>query len=349
MEILLSVLPSAGTIAGVVLVLFLAQRILGRRAAAASGARFRHQLLMLVLTAVGALLVLLVIPISEAMRGQLLGLIGILLSAAVALSSTTFLGNAMAGVMLRAVRNFRMGDFIRTGEHFGRVSERGLFHTEIQTEGRDLTTLPNLYLVTNPVTTVRASGTIVSTHVSLGYDVPRGEVKQLLLEAARGAELSDPFVQVRKLGDFSATYRVSGLLTDVKNLLTVRARLRGLVMDTLHAGGVEIVSPTFMNTRALKEDQRFISRPARPSAGESDAAPEAMVFDKADQAESLEALRRDHAKLCEEIEGLEEQAKKAEEDSEKQRCEARLGSLRSRKERLEGIIEDREAGSDKES
>ena len=65
---------------------------------------------------------------------------------------------------LRAVRNFRMGDFIRVAEHFGRVSERGLFHTEIQTENRDLTTLPNLFLVTHPVTTIRTSGTIVSTN-----------------------------------------------------------------------------------------------------------------------------------------------------------------------------------------
>ena len=51
------------------------------------------------------------------------------------------------------------GDFISAGDQFGRVTERGLFHTEIQTETRDLTTVPNLFLVTHPVTTVRSSGT----------------------------------------------------------------------------------------------------------------------------------------------------------------------------------------------
>ena len=70
------------------------------------------------------------------------------------------------------MRNFRPGDFVRVGERLGRVTERGLFHTEIQTEDRDLTTLPNLYLVTNPVTVVRASGTIVSTTVD-GTAKPR--------------------------------------------------------------------------------------------------------------------------------------------------------------------------------
>ena len=45
-----------------------------------------------------------------------------------------FIGNVMAGLMLRAVRNFRTGDFVRVEKHFGRVTERGLLHTEIQTE-----------------------------------------------------------------------------------------------------------------------------------------------------------------------------------------------------------------------
>jgi small conductance mechanosensitive channel len=36
-----------------------------------------------------------------AMRGELLGLFGLVLTAVVALSSTTFVSNAMAGLMLR--------------------------------------------------------------------------------------------------------------------------------------------------------------------------------------------------------------------------------------------------------
>jgi len=134
---------------------------------------------MVLLTAAGLLIVILVIPMGDTMRGQVLSLIGILLSAAIALSSTTVPGNAMAGVMMRGVRNFRMGDFIRAGEHFGRVSEQGLFHTEIQTEDRELTTIPNLHLVTHPVTTIRTSGTMISTSVSLGYDVSRLRIEEL--------------------------------------------------------------------------------------------------------------------------------------------------------------------------
>jgi small-conductance mechanosensitive channel len=187
MDGVLKFLPSVGTIAAVVVGLVIVRRLLNWSEAKLSGHRFRNQMIMILLTAAGTLIVILVVPMGDIMRGQVLSLIGILLSAAIALSSTTVLGNAMAGVMMRAVGNFRMGDFVRVGEHVGRVSERGLFHTEIQTEDRELTTLPNLYRVTHPVTTIRTSGTIVSTLVSLGYDVPRTRIEDLLLVAARNA------------------------------------------------------------------------------------------------------------------------------------------------------------------
>lgn len=88
--------------------------------------------------------VILALLISENFRGQIISGIAILLSAALTLASTTLLGNALAGLMLQTIGHFRIGDFIRVGEHCCRVSERGLFHTEIQTEQRELTMLPNL-------------------------------------------------------------------------------------------------------------------------------------------------------------------------------------------------------------
>jgi small-conductance mechanosensitive channel len=188
----LDLVPTAVAVAAVAIVLFVGHRLLERTRGPAEFGRFRNQLIMLALTFVGGLVVILALPISEALRGQLLSLIGILFSAAIALSSTTLLGNALAGLMLRVMRNFRMGDFIRVGEHFGRVSDRGLFHTEIQTQYRELTTLPNLYVVTHPVTAIRSSGTLIEATVSLGYDVSRTRVERLMLEAAEECDLEDP-------------------------------------------------------------------------------------------------------------------------------------------------------------
>ena len=178
--------------------------------------------------------------LSETATGQLLSLIGILLSAAIALSSTTLIGNAMAGLMPRSVKSFHLGDFVRIGDHFGRVTEHGLFHVEIQTEDRDLTTLPNLYMVTNPVKVTLSSGTIVSAEVSLGYDIPNGKVEDCLKDAASNAGLSDPFVLITDLGDFSVSYRISGMLTEVRHLISVQSRLRRMMLDGLHRSAITI-------------------------------------------------------------------------------------------------------------
>jgi len=349
MEWLVNLAPSFGTTAAAILLLFLVHRLLERGGAHAEGHQFRNQLLMLALSVVALLVVLLTLPVSESILGQLLAFFGILLSAAIALASTTVLGNALAGIMLKgAIRNFRMGDFIRCGEHFGRVSERGLLHTEIQTADRDLVTLPNLYLVSHPVKTVRDSGTIVSSTVSLGYDVARDKVETALLRAAERAGLRDPFVRILELGDFSVSYRVAGFLEEVKKLVTTKSLLNGEVMDQLHAAHIEIVSPNFMNTRSLPEDRRFIPK-AKTAAGpreSRDSRTDEVAFDKAEAAESLEKMRANLKEVGEEIDALKKELKKAEGDPERTALETALARLESRKEALSAVIAKREERAD---
>ena len=245
--------------------------------------------------------------------------------------------------MLRAVRNFKPGDFIHVGDYFGRVSEQGLFHVEIQTEDRDLTTMPNLYLVTNPVKVIRASGTILTAEVSLGYDVPRDNVEQALLAAAESAGLQEPYVHILDLGDFSVTYRVAGLLTDTTHLISARSRLRALMLDSLHRSSIEIVSPTFMNTRAIPEQRQFI-----PPVGVakqpriSDAAAEKIAFDKAEEAATIEKLRETQEELAKEIAANKEAREKTSSDTEKDRLAKAIDHLTQRRDWIAELISRRE-------
>jgi hypothetical protein len=287
-------------------------------------------------------------PLEKETRGQLLGFFGIVLSAAIALSSTTLLGNALAGVMLRAVRNFRIGDFVKVGEVFGRVTERGLVHTELQTEDRDLVTLPHLYLVTNPVTVMRSSGTIISATVSLGYDVPRGRIEELLLDAARETELEEPFVQVLDLLDHAVVYRVAGLLRVVTHLLSTRSRLRKRMLDARHGSGIEIVSPGFVNMRNHEASKKFIP-PARraPAAAEPEVVPETVVFDKAEEAATLESLRDMVVEVKDEARAAREAEKKAPEEERAPLTRA-AELLEKRQERLTARLEAREKRANEE-
>lgn len=332
-------LPFSITLLIAILVVGLTYRTLVRRETPSSGSVVARQLVVALLAAIFVVWLILLLPIDNEPRGQLLSLLGILVTAAVALSSTTLLGNAMAGFMLRSMRNFRAGDFIVVEEHRGRVSELGLLRTEIQTERRNLTTLPNLYLVSNPVTVVRASGTFIAATVSLGYDVPRDRVEGCLAEAAESAGLQDPFVFVLELGDFSITYQAAGFLEDVKYLLSAESELRECMLDSLHRAGIEIVSPTFMNQRQLDDRKSFIpegSRVAKPKpAPATEHRPEERMFDKAELAEN-EALAEEKLKsVVEEIEKLDEdQDGKADEAA----FEARLRELEAKRAELEAEV-----------
>ena len=318
--------PVLGTIALVVAVLFFVDRILKRRWKDNPDVQFRFQLIMLALTFAGLLSIILALPVSVETRGQLLSLIGILLSAAIALSSTTFIGNVMAGIMLKAVKSARPGDFITVAELTGRITEMGLLHTEVQTEFRDLVTVPNLYMVTQPMQVVRSSGTIITAEVSLGYDVSHSDVSTILSEAAAQAGLTDGFVHVRQLGDFSVTYRVAGLLQDVKSLISARSRLRAAVLDSLHAAGIEIVSPNFMNTRAVSDDKRFVPKPTRKVAPAPAMQAEDIAFDKAEDASSAEEIRKSIELVDAEIAALK--------DQESDAAGATVDKLSARKGRL---------------
>ena len=284
-------------------ILAITNRVLKKRWQDQPDLQFRFQLIMLALTFAGILAVILALPMSDSMRGQLLGLIGILLSAAIALSSTTFIGNIMAGVMLKAIKSIRPGDFLTIADITGRVTEMSLLHTQVQTEDRDLVTVPNLYMVTNPMKVVRPSGTIVSAEVSLGYDIPRTRVSRLLRQAAGNTGLSDSFIHVRELGDFAVTYRIAGLLEDVKSLISARTRLREEMLDALHGAGIEIVSPTFMNTRPIGEDRRFIP-PLAHDTETSTVSHEEVAFDKAEVAASVEQVRKAIEAVEKELEAL---------------------------------------------
>ena len=308
--------------------------------------RFSARVGMLLLVGVGIVLTLLALPLDKETHKELFQLLALLITAVITLSSTTFVSNALAGFMLRGMQSFRLGDFLRVESQFGRVTERGLFHTEIQTEERDLTTLPNLFLVSHPITVIRSSGTIVSATVSLGYDIPHQTIDKLLVEAALAAKLNDPFVHIMELGDYAVTYRISGFLIEVKQLLSARSKLRAKMLTTLHDAGIEIVSPVVMNQRRLEDGIRVLPPQTSelPHVEEKavDSNPESLIFDKADAMAQIEALKEQRDAIREEIAGLEAQIK-SKGETIRTWIERRITHIRQEEERLSHLIQQAEA------
>jgi len=126
---------------------------------------------------------------------------------------------------------------------------------------------------------------------------------------------------VISLGDFSVSYRVAGLLKEVKSMLSARSRLHKSVLDALHNTGIEIVSPTFMNQRPQPEGLQMIPQKsgtpkevATPEV-EEENHPEAIIFDKAEEAEQHEKNREG---LAEQIASISTQLETADDDEKEQ-------------------------------
>lgn len=286
--------------------------------------RFQFQLTMLILSLFSCVLIIIVLPTNETLRGQLLTLFGVLFSASIAFSSTTFIGNILAGFMLKVIKNIKLGDYITVNDVTGRATEMSLLHVEIQTEQSDLVTIPNMIMVTQPVKVVRSTGTIVSVDVSLGYDISRSKIAELLCLAVEDAGLTDSFVQIRELGDFSVTYRAAGRISDTSALLSVKSNLYGAVLDRLHGAKIEIVSPTFMNTRTV-QDIQMIPKGYKHSAKESnDGSAEKVIFEKAEKASAVSNTQIEIEKLAAALERKEEPIS----DEEKKITEEKIEQLK---------------------
>lgn len=322
-------LPLALSLVASVLGLSLAHYLLLARHPNLGGeARLPRQVGMLLLTAGAIVLVVVTAPLPESTRNQILSIIGIGFSGAVAFSSTSFVTNFMAAITMRVTKPFNIGDFVTVGDYFGKVSERGLFDTEIQTESRELISIPNSVFILTPVKVTRSSGVIISTSLSLGYDVHHAQIEPLLLQAALAAGLEDPYVHITSLNDFSVSYRVNGLLTEVKTLLTSRSSLNACVLDNLHRHNIEIVSPTF--TRHINQplDARQIPPEQRIKKTDSQINAEDIAFDKANRAQALVELQ---LKLAQDITDLNNQLASTEKLSDETRAalEAQLARLQA--------------------
>lgn len=261
-----------------------------------------RQLILMLILIVSIVAIVLSLPISEGSRNQLLALLGVLLSGVLAFSSTTIVSNLMAGVILRVNRPFRTGDFIVCDKFSGRVSEQGILDTEIQTPQRTLIHIANSFLINHPVEVTRSSGTFIYAEISIGYDVHHHIVEKHLKSAAEKAELSDVFAHIVALGDFSVSYKVSGLLNDTKSLLTTKSRLHACILDELHNHNIEIMSPNVMAQRPLDPSLQFIAK-SKAKVEKETSHQEDIAFDKAEEAERFEMKK---LALQDEIKSLKE-------------------------------------------
>lgn len=338
-DILFSLIGSGIVLLLLVLFLFINGWFFNRMKAIKESAQITRQTISILIILVGTLTFILSLPIDKSLKGQILSFLAIIISAAIALSSTTVLGNLIAGIMNNAMGRFKVGDLIQIEDLIGRVTRKNIFHTEIQLEDSNFVTIPNLFISSNPVKLTRKSNTVISTSVSLGYEVSQNRIVESLKKAALDTGLKDPYVYVTELGDFSVSYKIHGFLEDSGKFFSTSSLLNSNVINCLHKSNIEIVSPSFMNQRKI-DDITFIPKDIiefKPEVPEK--TPEDLIFDKAKQAGAIEDKKEYILEINKKIEVINIQIKDLTDKEEIQKQEKTIERLNNIREKIELNIE----------
>lgn len=305
-------------IISIVLLWFLNQWIFRKLKFSSSAHNILKPLISIAILFIGLLVFIISIKMDKELTKQIISLLAILLSAGIALSSTTVLGNLIAGLMNSSMKRFQQGDLIKIEEHLGRVTRKGIFHTEIQSEDGNFVNLPNMYVARHPVKFTRNTETLVTCTVSIGYDEPRSRIEDLLISAANNAKInaSKPFVFITKLGDFSVEYKLHGFLKDSRDYLAACSRMKEQVLDLLHLHQIEILTPSFITQRTIP-DKKIIGKTKRiESVADEKSAQDNLLFKDANEAGALAKRKSD---LLEQIKSLDDAEKIEEKKAELER------------------------------
>jgi len=188
---------------------------------------------------------------TEAFKG-----LSVLLGLMISLGSTSLVGQGAAGLILTYTRTFRAGEYVRIGDHEGTVMETGIFTTRIQTGLGEELMIPNSLIVgavtKNYSRTVRGTGYIIDTTVTIGYDTPWRQVHAMLIEAAQKTPgiLASPPPQVFQtaLSDYYPEYRLvaQAIPSNPRPRAETLSLLHANVQDVFNTHGVQIMSPHYM-------------------------------------------------------------------------------------------------------
>jgi len=190
---------------------------------------------------------------SQAFQG-----IGLVLGAFISFASSSAIANIVAGIILTYTRAFRLGDRIQVGNTTGDVVEKTLLVTRVETIKLEIVTIPNSLVMGSQIINFSTSadegdGVIVHTTVTIGYDVPWKQVRELLVDAARETknilEKPDPFVLQTALDDFYVSYEINAYTKEPKYMAFIYSDLHRNILEKFDAAGIEIMSPHYYAMR----------------------------------------------------------------------------------------------------
>jgi small-conductance mechanosensitive channel len=180
-------------------------------------------------------------------------LLTILVGVSVSFAASGTIGNFIAGLILMSWRPFKEGDRVEVGKGaYGDVVEVDIVFTKVKTIKDEIISVPNLQIIGNSVTNYSSlRRVIVHTAVSVGYDIKRDVVEDLLIEAALNTEWllnnPKPFVFIKTLANFWVEYELNAYTERPSKLIAIYSDLHKSILDSFNKAGVELLSPHYLS------------------------------------------------------------------------------------------------------
>lgn len=211
------------------------------------------------------------------------------LTAVIGLSLQDSLANVMGGVAVQLDRSIRPGDWIRVGDHAGRVLEIGWRRTTLEARNGDGLVVPNSLLVKSAVVVEGRSGETPplqrrSVTVGLGYGVRPEEAIAVLEEALRAdppahvSAVPPPDVVLLGLKEWEIEYGIRYWLKEPARSDVADSAVRVRALHALRRAGFEPALPLHSHLVEREDGERRARRAEEEVAARVAALSAAAVF-----------------------------------------------------------------------
>lgn len=181
------------------------------------------------------------------------------------------LSNFFAGLVVSLERPFRINDWIRVGEHEGRVVAITWRTTHLRTRDNDNLVIPNGKLADERVLNFYYPHPMHMERIRVGadYRVPPYRVRRALLEAVTGVtgalDKPSPDVYLLSFDESAITYELRVWTEDMAQAPRIASDLRARVWEELKKAGITIpfpirtleIAPRSRKAEALPADQPY--------------------------------------------------------------------------------------------
>jgi small-conductance mechanosensitive channel len=183
--------------------------------------------------------------------------VSVFIGLVISISSTSIIGNLLAGLVITFMRSFRIGDTIKAGENTGVVIEKSAFVTRIRTFKGEFITIPHSNILSSHVINYTVSAEddslVLYTTITIGYDVPWQKVHEMMINAALATQniLKDPlpYVLQTSLNDYHVSYQVNAYTRNPELQTQIYSELHRNIQVKFNEAGVEILSPMYNTVR----------------------------------------------------------------------------------------------------